>query len=159
MVATHALGTGNFIISRTNIDDADLFFSQSNDVIIPASGETKLDIAKASCVMHDSVALGGDLNIVRTCHNGVFFSYYLNGPKRLTIAKVAQGDTVVHLYSSQLKKLGVFLPEMREQQRIADCLSSLDDLIALETHKSEALKSHKKGLMQQLFPAPEEVEP
>jgi type I restriction enzyme S subunit len=148
----------NEIISRTDVADADLFFSQSNDVIIPASGETKLDIAKASCVMHDDVALGGDLNVIRTGHNGVFLSYYLNGPKRLDIAKVAQGDTVVHLYPSQLEKLGVFLPEIHEQQRIADCLTSLDDLIAAQTQKLDALKTHKKGLMQQLFPSAQAVE-
>ena len=45
-----------------------------------------------------------------------------------------------------------------EQQRIATCLSTLDDLIAAETQKHEALKTHKRGLMQQLFPSPEEVE-
>ena len=45
-----------------------------------------------------------------------------------------------------------------EQQKIATCLSSLDDLIGAESRKLDALKAHKKGLMQQLFPAPEEVE-
>ncbi len=147
----------NEIISRTDVADADLFFSQSNDVIIPTSGETKLDIAKASCVMHDDIALGGDLNVIRTGHNGVFLSYYLNGPKRLDIAKVAQGDTVVHLYTGQLEKLSVFLPEKHEQHRIAACLSSLDEFITLETQNLEALKTHKKGLMQQLFPVINEV--
>jgi type I restriction enzyme S subunit len=42
-----------------------------------------------------------------------------------------------------------------EQHRIADCLSSLDDLIAAQTQTLEALKTHKQGLMQQLFPSPE----
>jgi type I restriction enzyme S subunit len=42
---------------------------------------------------------------------------------------------------------------LSEQQRIASCLSSLDTLITAETQKLEALKTHKKGLMQQLFPA------
>jgi len=46
-----------------------------------------------------------------------------------------------------------------EQQRIATCLSSLDSLITAETQKHEALKTHKKGLMQQLFPSPEETNP
>jgi|NOAtaT_7_FD_contig_121_129227_length_3350_multi_3_in_0_out_0_3 type I restriction enzyme S subunit len=138
--------------SRTDIPVDDLFLSQSNDVIIPASGETRLDIAKAACVIHDDVALGGDLNVIRTSHRGVFLSYYLNGPKRYDIAKVAQGDTVAHLYPSQLKKLVVSLPSEAEQQRIASCLSSLDELITNENNKLETYKTHKKGLMQGLFP-------
>lgn len=44
-------------------------------------------------------------------------------------------------------------PDNKEQQKIADCLSSLDELIAAENKKLEALKAHKKGLMQKLFPA------
>lgn len=50
------------------------------------------------------------------------------------------------------------LPCPPEQQRIADCLTSLDNLITSETQKLDALKTHKKGLMQQLFPSPGEVE-
>jgi type I restriction enzyme S subunit len=52
----------------------------------------------------------------------------------------------------------VKFPEIEEQQRIADCLTSLDDLIAAQTQKLDTLKTHKKGLMQQLFPSPEAVE-
>lgn len=48
----------------------------------------------------------------------------------------------------------LFPPSPNEQQKIASCLSSLDDLIAAESAKVEALKDHKKGLMQQLFPQP-----
>jgi type I restriction enzyme S subunit len=51
------------------------------------------------------------------------------------------------------------IPSPKEQQRIADCLTSIDDLIAAQSAKLESLKTHKKGLMQQLFPAPEEVGP
>jgi type I restriction enzyme S subunit len=46
-----------------------------------------------------------------------------------------------------------------EQQKIADCLSSLDELIAAQARKVEALKTHKKGLMQQLFPREGETQP
>ena len=53
-------------------------------------------------------------------------------------------------------KFNIRFPRLPEQQRIASCLSSLDALIAAETQKLEALKTHKKGLMQQLFPCPEE---
>jgi len=50
-------------------------------------------------------------------------------------------------------------PEPAEQQKIADCLGSLDDLIAAHTAKLEALQDHKKGLFQQLFPRKGETRP
>lgn len=53
----------------------------------------------------------------------------------------------------------LFLPTLREQQKIADCLSSLDALIAAQADKIDALKTHKKGLMQQLFPREGETAP
>jgi type I restriction enzyme S subunit len=55
----------------------------------------------------------------------------------------------------QLKDLELRFPSFDEKQKIADCLSSLDNLITAHTKKLEALKTHKKGLMQQLFPNPE----
>ncbi|MDA1055002.1 MAG: restriction endonuclease subunit S [Planctomycetota bacterium] len=61
-------------------------------------------------------------------------------------------------YGSDVANFPIVLPEVPEQQRIATSLSSLDALITAETQKLEALKTHKKGLMQQLFPSPEEIE-
>jgi type I restriction enzyme S subunit len=46
----------------------------------------------------------------------------------------------------------ILIPLPDEQQKIADCLAFLDDLITAQTQKLAALKTHKKGLMQQLFP-------
>lgn len=54
---------------------------------------------------------------------------------------------------SQLLNLNIFIPSLKEQQKIADCLSSLDELIELQEQKLATLKQHKKGLMQQLFPS------
>jgi type I restriction enzyme S subunit len=54
------------------------------------------------------------------------------------------------------KDLMVSVPSLPEQQRIAECLTSIDDLIAVQTQKLEALRTHKKGLLQQIFPSPEE---
>ena len=54
----------------------------------------------------------------------------------------------------------IYLPsDIGEQRKIASCLSALDDIIVTETNKLEALKAHKKGLMQQLFPQPGENTP
>jgi type I restriction enzyme S subunit len=68
------------------------------------------------------------------------------------------GSTIKNLSLGTIKSAQLLVPTLAEQQRIADCLTSLDDLIAAQTQKHEALKTHKKGLMQQLFPSPEEVE-
>jgi type I restriction enzyme S subunit len=146
-------------VSRTNVPSAELFFSKPHDVIIPSSGETKIDIAKASCVLIGDIALGGDLNVIRSTLNGTFLSYYLNGPKKIDIAKVAQGDTVVHLYPHQLEILRIAVPASTEQRKIASCLSSLDELIGEQGRKVDALRTHKKGLMQQLFPREGETQP
>ncbi len=58
-----------------------------------------------------------------------------------------------HILASELKTLPVLVPSVAEQHRIASCLSSLDELVAAQSAKLEALKAHKQGLTQQLFPA------
>ncbi|WP_419620426.1 restriction endonuclease subunit S, partial [Thiolapillus sp.] len=141
------------VVSFTDANPGNLVLSEENDVIIPASGETKEDIATASCVSVKGVALGGDLNIFYSPMNGMFLAYYIRGNLKFEISKVAQGNSVVHLYTTQLEKLKLAVPPYpKEQQKIAHCLSSLDEVIGLESHKLDALKNLKKGLMQQLFP-------
>ncbi|MGO3708075.1 restriction endonuclease subunit S, partial [Mesonia hippocampi] len=114
------------IVSKTNLDKKELILSEENDVIIPASGESQIDIATASCVKKSGVALGGDLNIIKSEINGVFLSYYLNNTKKIDIAKLSQGISVVHLYSSQLKTLKLNLPSSKEQTKIADFLTVIN---------------------------------
>ena len=53
----------------------------------------------------------------------------------------------------QFAELEVPIPQPAEQQKIAACLSSLDELITAQAQKVTALQTHKKGLLQQLFPA------
>lgn len=156
---THYKETINEVISYTDLSSDNLVLSLVNDVIIPSSGETQDDIATASCVMKNGIALGGDLNIIRTDISGVFLSYYLNNAKKKDIAQMAQGISVVHLYSTQLKTLNIIIPQKPEQQKIAACLSSLDEVITAESQKLEALKEYKKGLLQNLFPQEGETVP
>ena len=70
------------------------------------------------------------------------------------------GGAVPAVSKSALESVPLCYPnDPAEQQRIADCLGSLDDLIAAEGRKLEALRQHKQGLMQQLFPQPGETVP
>ena len=84
--------------------------------------------------------------------------YFRQCQKDGTFSNLATKTTsVAHLGSSRFSALELAWPSLPEQQRIASCLSSLDALITAETQKHEALKTHKRGLMQQLFPSPEEA--
>mgnify|MGYP005843981785 CR=1 FL=1 len=79
--------------------------------------------------------------------------YALTG---LNLNRFATGQAQPGLSVSVLKTVDVCIPkDDAEQQRIADCLSSLDTWIAAQAAMVEALKRHKRGLMQQLFPSPE----
>lgn len=67
------------------------------------------------------------------------------------------GGAVPSVNKTVLENISVVIPTSYEQQRIADCLSSLDELITSRTKKIDLLKEHKKGLMQQLFPRIDKV--
>ena len=72
---------------------------------------------------------------------------------------ISQGGTFDAVNSEDIRKLLVPIPKEKEQQKIADCLTSLDDLIRAGEAQLVALKDHKKGLMQQLFPREGETTP
>jgi type I restriction enzyme S subunit len=71
----------------------------------------------------------------------------------------ANGLGLMHITKGAIESWKCRIPEIEEQQKIADCLTSVDELITAQTQKLAALKTHKKGLMQQLFPAEGETVP
>lgn len=78
-----------------------------------------------------------------------FLEHAIRSSDRGKIPKINRDDLLGYVAA---------IPKPPEQQRISECLSSLDNLITAETQKLETVKTHKQGLMQQLFPSPEEVE-
>ena len=139
--------------SKTSINTNGLVFSKSNDVIIPSSGETAIDISTACCVTLDNILLGGDLNIIRPKkHNGSFISYQLNGKRKYDIAKIAQGSSIIHLYNDSLKKVKINVPnDIREEEKIVSLLSKIDDRISSQSQIIEELKSLKKSMSNKLI--------
>ena len=75
------------------------------------------------------------------------------------VNEAGDGGVRVRIYYRDIAQLRLIVPEVAEQQKIADCLDSLDDLIAAEGRKLEALRQHKQGLVQLLFPEPGETVP
>ena len=138
----------DYVVSKTDISDKNLVRSCANDIIIPSSGETAIDISTARCVLSPDVLLGGDLNIIRLKDgDGRFFSYQLNGVRKYNIAKIAQGVSVVHLYGESIKGLTVSFPSNKEQQKISTLLSLIDERIATQSKLIEDLKKLKSAII------------
>lgn len=140
------------VISKTNIESSNLKHSKRNDVIIPCSGETAIDIAVARCVPFDNILLGGDLNIIRLHKDdGAFMAYQLNGKRKIDIAKLAQGVSVVHLYGDNIKAIKTYNPCLQEQQKIVKLLSMLDERMELQNKIIEKLETLIKGIVELAF--------
>ena len=140
------------IYSKTALNPSVLVKSQANDVIIPCSGETAIDISTARCVPYNNILLGGDLNIIRLkSQDGGFFAYQLNGVRKHDIARIAQGVSVVHLYGENLKRIKVCYPSIEEQRKITSLLSLIDERIATQNKIIDKLQSLIKGLNQHLL--------
>ena len=89
--------------------------------------------------------------------NNVFVYHYFTHMKNRIISKYIQGGQG-NLSAQIIKSVNLYFPKTEEQQKIADCLSEIDTIIAEQANKVEQLKAHKKGLMQGLFPSLEEAD-
>ena len=115
-------------------------YSQGNEVIVPASGETAEDIARASAVEKSGVLLGGDLNILRPFDfiNPLFLALAIsNGEPQKELAKKAQGKSVVHIHNTDIQEVTIAYPSRTEQDRIVSVFRQLDNLITL--HQRECI--------------------
>ncbi|PTJ83835.1 restriction endonuclease subunit S [Staphylococcus succinus] len=145
----------NKIKSKTLLDTKNLVKGKKNQVLIPSSGETPLDIATAAVInTTEDMLLGGDINVLTPVqkYDGKFISLSINGKNKSNLSKYAQGKSVVHLYNNDIKKLKIKFPvKNSEQRKIGDFFSKLDRQIELEEQKLAKLEEQKKGYMQKIF--------
>ncbi|KFN43543.1 hypothetical protein N789_09720 [Arenimonas oryziterrae DSM 21050 = YC6267] len=145
--------------SRTNTAPEILRFSKGGEILIPRVGEKPEDFGKCCAYLPlKDIAIGEMISVLETKQHPLFYTYYFRGLYK-QFAKVVEGQNVKNLYFSELQQLPIHCPSFPEQQKIAECLSSVDELLAGQARKLDALKTHKKGLMQQLFPREGETQP
>lgn len=131
---------------ETSISEVDTYveakdgsvYSKGGEVIVPASGETAEDIARAATVDKSGVILGGDLNVVSPNEdiNSAFLAISIShGNSQRELAKKAQGKSIVHIHNEEIKNLVVPFPTKAEQNKIVEYFSSLDNLITLHQCK------------------------
>lgn len=147
---------------ETSISEVDTYveakdgsvYSKGGEVIVPASGETAEDIARAATVDKSGVILGGDLNVVSPNEdiNSAFLAISIShGNSQRELAKKAQGKSIVHIHNEEIKNLVVPFPTKAEQNKIVEYFSSLDNLITLHQHKCEKYVNIKKGMISELL--------
>lgn len=142
-------------------------FCNKGDMVFADASEDLADIGKCIEIVNlnnEQVVSGLHTILARRTgkHPVVGFGGHLFKSRRVRtrIQKEAQGAKVFGISATRLRSLPLPLPPTdAEQQKIAECLSSVDEVIAAQARKVDALKTHKKGLMQQLFPREGETQP
>jgi len=136
--------------------------SKGNEVVVPSSGETKEDIARASAISKPGIIIGGDLNIIQPNEdiNPIFLALDIsNGSSQRDLIRQAQGSSVVHLYNEDLKTVQVDYPSIEEQQKIGQFFIVLDERIANQERKIAKVKALKEAYLTEMFPQEGETVP
>lgn len=124
------------------------------DILFAGSGETNEEIGKsAAYLLSQDCYAGGDL-IIFTPKNAdsLFLSYSLNiGEGRKKLTELGQGQSVVHIYKSEIEKLKLHLPPVSEQKRIVSVIETWDKSIEKLVSKINVKKQLKISLMQGLL--------
>jgi type I restriction enzyme, S subunit len=137
------------------------------DMIFADASEDMADIGKSIEVVNLNgvlVVSGLHTILARRSEDRIVLGFgghlFKSGWVRTQIQKEAQGAKVLGISANRIRNIRLPVPNSKaEQQKIAECLSSLDELIAAQARKVDALKTHKKGLMQQIFPREGETQP
>jgi len=140
------------VVRKTESEVDSVYRSIIGDVLIPTSGETPEEISTASCVMLPGVILAGDLNIFRSSKvDGRIMSYILNHIVNGSIARVAQGKSIVHVQASEISKIEISYPDPETQNRIIKLLEAISSHVELCEKELENLSKLRSSLLQQLF--------
>ena len=134
-------------ITQEGLNNSSAQMIQKGDLLIALYGANSGDVAIAKI----DGAINQAILCLRAKENNLFMYYTLQKNKKNIVSKYLQGGQG-NLSAEIIKSIVFYMPQKTEQQKIADCLSSLDELIEATSRKVEILKEHKKGLMQQLFP-------
>ncbi len=151
------------------------FITQTTDKVKKTALTKTREVNPGDLIMSNSMSFGRPYILkIKTCiHDGwiavteikdviisdYLYYFILSSGSQVYFSNAAAGGGIKNLNADIIKLLPVTFPPKTEQQKIADCLSSLDDLISAEDKKLEALKAHKKGLMRKLFPTDGETAP
>ena len=150
-------------ISKAQADSLQKGFAKEGDVLLSHKG-TVGEVAVVRHIKTPYLMLTPQVTYYRVKNrkklsNEFLAQLFVSDVFQSNLAELSGGGTRAYIGITEQAKLRLQLPkDVEEQKRIASCLRSFDTLIAAETKKIEVAKSHKKGLMQQIFPSAEGFE-
>ncbi len=145
--------TINHVESHTNKSDG-MTLSKKGDLLFPSSTTVDaVSLIAPSVINVDGVILGGDMFgiHIKSDFNAQYLSYLFNHIAKSQFAKYAKGSTIIHLHYKDIAKAKLSLPCLEGQNRMAKCLASLDDKIAIESTLSDLLNRQKVYLLRHMF--------
>jgi type I restriction enzyme S subunit len=139
-----------------DLENVEKYLVKENDVVIGMDGsKVGKNVALIKAEDENSILIQRVARIRTNEKSDINYVYqhFLSDKFRAYVDKVNTSSGIPHISAQQIKDFKVgFPPKVKEQKKIASCLSSLDELIAAQGDKIKELKKHKKGLMQDLFP-------
>jgi type I restriction enzyme S subunit len=143
------------------------FYCKEGDIVFADASEDLNDVGKSIEIinLHNQKLVSGLHTLLarqKKKRLAIGFGGYLfkSDSIRKQIQREAQGAKVLGISANRISNVKISYPEnLKEQKKIASCLSSFDEVIAAQNQKLELLKEHKKGLMQNLFPQKGETVP
>ena len=141
------------IESHTNKTEG-MILSKKGDLLFPSSTTVDaMSLIAPSVINVDGVILGGDMFGIHisTNFNAQYLSYYFNHIAKRQLAKFAKGSTIIHLHYTDIEKARLLLPSLEEQDKMANCLISLDEKIRVEKSYLQLLDKQKAYLLRQMF--------
>lgn len=141
------------IESHTNRTEG-MILSKKGDLLFPSSTTVDaMSLIAPSVINVDGVILGGDMFGIHisTNFNAQYLSYYFNHIVKRQLAKFAKGSTIIHLHYTDIEKARLLLPSLEEQNKMANCLISLDEKIRVEKSYLQLLDKQKAYLLRQMF--------
>lgn len=139
--------TTELFLTQEGLENSAAKMVAKGDVLVALYGANSGDVA----IARFAGAINQAILCLRPLESGEFLCQFLACRKGWIVTKYLQGGQG-NLSGEIVKSIVLTFPSPEEQCRIADCLKSLDDLIAAEAKKLDTLETHSKGLMQQLFP-------
>jgi type I restriction enzyme S subunit len=145
----------NYIVLK----EGEYSYNKGNSKKFPQGCIYKLKEFKQVAVPNAFISFRFRENFVGDFYQGYFDNNYHGLQLQQFITSGARMDGLLNIKASDFFSITLPTPSILEQQKIASCLSSLDEIITAHIQKLELLKEHKKSLMQNLFPQEGETVP